>query len=74
MATQVHTEIRPVTPPILFPEPTAPRPKPAAKPKKKLIRRTDRDRSQITRRSFQAAFLLLNVWVGGIILFLGSSI
>ncbi len=69
MATQVHSEIRPITPSILFPEPAAPRPKPAAKTKKKLIRRTDRDRSQITRRSFQAAFLLLNVWIGSIFYF-----
>ncbi len=64
MASQVHTEIRPEIPPILFPAPVPPRPKPSAKPKKKLIRRTDRDRSQITRRSFQAAFLLLNLWIG----------
>ncbi|MFZ0797130.1 MAG: 4Fe-4S binding protein [Terriglobales bacterium] len=42
-----------------------PRPKPSAKPKKTLIRRVERDHSQITRRSFQAAFLLLNVWIGG---------
>ena len=39
------------------------------KPKKKLTRRTDRDYSQVTRRSFQAAFLLLNVWIGGIFYF-----
>jgi polyferredoxin len=32
--------------------------------KKKLLRRTDRDRSQLLRRGFQAAFLLLNVWIG----------
>lgn len=38
--------------------------KPAAKPKKKLIRRTDVDRSQLYRRSFQGAFLLLNLWLG----------
>ena len=40
--------------------------KPAAvgKPKKKLIRRTDVDRSQWYRRSFQGAFLLLNLWLG----------
>ena len=36
----------------------------ASKPKKKLVRRTDRDHSQITRRCFQIAFLLLNVWLG----------
>src|ERR1039458_4096467 len=69
MATQVHTEIRPVTPPIPFPASIEQRPKPAATPKKKLIRRTDRDRSQITRRGFQAAFLLLNLWIGGIFYF-----
>ena len=34
------------------------------KPKKKLIRRTDVDRSQIYRRSFQAAFFVLNLWLG----------
>jgi polyferredoxin len=36
----------------------------ASKSKKKLVRRTDRDYSQLTRRSFQAAFLLLNGWIG----------
>ena len=69
MATQLHTEIRSETPPNLFSEPAEPRPKPGAKPKKKLVRRTDRDRSQLTRRSFQAAFLLLNVWIGGVFYF-----
>src|SRR5208337_233475 len=69
MATQLHTEIRPEIPLGLFPEPVEPRPKPASKSKKKLIRRTDRDHSQITRRSFQAAFLLLNVWIGGVFYF-----
>ena len=34
------------------------------KAKKKLIRRMDRDYSQLLRRSYQAAFLLLNVWLG----------
>src|SRR5215469_887222 len=38
--------------------------KPVAKPKKKLIRRTEMDRSQVYRRRFQAAFLLLNLWLG----------
>jgi polyferredoxin len=36
---------------------------PAVKPKKKLIRRTDVDRSQLYRRGFQAAFVLLNLWL-----------
>ena len=35
-----------------------------AKPKKKLVRRTDRDYSQTARRIFQAAFLALNLWLG----------
>jgi polyferredoxin len=39
-------------------------PKPAAKIKKKLIRRSDVDRSQWYRRSFQGAFLALNLWLG----------
>jgi len=38
--------------------------KTTAKAKKKLIRRTDVDRSQVYRRSFQGAFLLLNVVLG----------
>jgi polyferredoxin len=39
--------------------------KPRSTPKKKLIRRTDRDYSQALRRGYQFAFLLLNVWLGG---------
>ena len=54
MATQAQIEI----------SPRIQTPKPALKAKKKLIRRTDRDRSQITRRIFQAAFLLLNLALG----------
>jgi len=38
----------------------------AAKTKKKLRRRIARDYSQLMRRSYQAAFLLLNIWLGGI--------
>ena len=77
MATPVHLEIHDVSPGL---PPTAaglePQPgvtsnsklnsPPTPKPKKKLIRRTDRDRSQILRRGFQGAFLLLNVWIGGL--------
>ncbi|MFI5102090.1 MAG: 4Fe-4S binding protein [Terriglobales bacterium] len=69
MATQVHTGIHLETPPIPLPPAVERRSQPAAKPRKQLIRRTDRDHSQITRRSFQAAFLLLNVWIGGIFYF-----
>jgi len=35
-----------------------------SKPRKKLLRRADVDRSQWYRRSFQGAFLLLNLWLG----------
>ena len=37
-----------------------------AKTKKKLIRRAGCDYSQLVRRSYQAAFLILNVWLGGV--------
>ena len=66
MATQLHNEI------------IAPRPDPAipglssaaseknpSVPKKKLIRRADRDYSQALRGGYQFAFLLMNVWLGG---------
>jgi len=39
------------------------------KAKKRLFRRTGRDYSQMVRRSYQAGFLLLNVWLGGIFYF-----
>jgi len=35
------------------------------RPKRKLIRRKERDCSQPLRKSFQIAFLLMNVWIGG---------
>jgi polyferredoxin len=57
------------TPPILqaqFPKQPAPAPSKTAKTKKKLIRRTDGNNSQLVRRSYQAFFLLLNVWLGGV--------
>lgn len=38
---------------------------PRSAPKKKLIRRTDRDYSQLLRRGYQFSFFLLNVWLGG---------
>jgi polyferredoxin len=69
MVTPAHTEIMPEVPPVPL---TASKPKtaaPPAKTKKKLIRRTDRDYSQLTRRSFQGAFLLLNVWIGSMFYF-----
>src|ERR1700690_920554 len=47
----------------------APAPKPDLVPKKKLVRRTDRDYSQLARRTFRAAFLPLNLWLGSIFYF-----
>lgn len=70
MATQLHTEIIPDLPPLLPPTPTPfPRKAAAPKPKKKFERRTERDYSQRLRRSFQIAFLLLNVGLGGMFYF-----
>jgi polyferredoxin len=69
MATQVHSEVVSEGPPRPLPAPVEAPPKPAAKAKKKLVRRTDRDYSQIMRRSFQGVFLLLNVWIGAIFYF-----
>ena len=37
---------------------------PTTKPKKKLIRRTEKDNSQAIRRAFQFVFVAINVWVG----------
>lgn len=39
---------------------------PPGKFKKKLVRRANRDYSQVWRRCYQAAFLALNIWLGGI--------
>ena len=44
---------------------TAAAPAKSTKVKKRLIRRTMQDHSQLVRRCYQGAFLLLNVWVGG---------
>ncbi|HVO79291.1 MAG TPA: 4Fe-4S binding protein [Terriglobales bacterium] len=65
MATQLHTEIIPELPPLLPPTPRPEIPKPIpGKPKKKLVRRAERDYSQAIRRSFQGGFLLLNLYLG----------
>ena len=64
MATHLHTEIVPEIPPSLLS--TASVTPKSAKPKKKLVRRTDRDYSQVVRRTYQALFLLMNVWIGGV--------
>jgi len=70
MATLPHNEIIPETPPGAFTATLPPATrrlahcKPQSTPKKKLIRRTDREYSQALRRGYQFAFLLLNVWLG----------
>ncbi len=67
MGTQLHTEI--VSQNSLVPPGSAAHGAPSRstpiRPKKKLIRRTDRDYSQRLRRIYQFAFLLMNVWLGG---------
>ncbi|HEY1272512.1 MAG TPA: 4Fe-4S binding protein [Terriglobales bacterium] len=64
MATQPYRELTPGIPPGLLQMPPS---KGTARPvKKKLVRRSGRDYSRPLRRSFQWAFLLLNVWIGGV--------
>ena len=53
MASQVHTEIRPEIPPILFPAPVPPRPKPSAKPNQHLL--TLKELDSDTRAFFSPA-------------------
>jgi len=59
----------PRLPEISLPRQAVVAPAKSAKTKKKLIRRTAQDHSQLVRRTFQAAFLLLNVWLGGVFYF-----
>ena len=66
MGTQLHTALLPEIPPdVLESKP----PKPVSKPKKKLVRRIGRDYSQLLRRSFQSAFLLMNLYLGTVFYF-----
>src|ERR1700746_3047896 len=63
MGTQLHTDLITQSDSILMtllPATTSV----SRKPKKKLIRRTDRDYSQSLRRCYTATFLILNVWLG----------
>lgn len=66
MATQLpsHLSVN-MPPPVVLQPPSQPMPR----TKKKLVRRTEADRSQIWRRSFQLAFLLLNVYLGAMFYF-----
>jgi polyferredoxin len=63
MATQLHNDLIAHQDSIFAMLPPVAK-TPAFKPKKKLIRRTDRDYSQKLRLGFQGAFLALNVWLG----------
>jgi polyferredoxin len=66
LATQPHTEaVRGLPPPLLALRTPVLDKVPGSRHKKKLIRRTDRDYSQTLRHSFQFAFLLLNLYLGG---------
>ena len=64
MATQVPAPgSASETPPVREAARNTP-PRRDGKPKKRLVRRTDVDRSQLYRQSFQAAYLLLNLLLG----------
>jgi polyferredoxin len=67
MATQLPDEIFQNLPPLLPPSPATAtyQSNSTVRSKKKFVRRTDRDYSQPLRRSVQWAFLLLNVYLGG---------
>src|SRR5581483_10587380 len=68
MATRLHTELVIDQTPELCPSPEnfeSTKHK-SMKPKKKLVRRADRDYSQALRRGYQLAFLIMNVWLGGL--------
>jgi polyferredoxin len=65
MATQVHHDPSGAPPLIIEPKRSR-RPATPPQPRKKLVRRVQRDYSQVLRRSYQFAFLLLNVWIGGV--------
>jgi polyferredoxin len=66
MATQLHNEVIAPPPSAVVANLNLSSSKPtSAVPKKKLIRRMERDYSQGLRRGYQLGFLLLNVWLGG---------
>ncbi len=67
MATQLTDEIFQNLPPLLppTPAPAAQKINSTVRAKKIFVRRTDRDYSQPLRRGAQWAFLLLNVYLGG---------
>lgn len=66
MATQpgIHTEATGRLLEMPRREPPVPQSSETRKPKKKLIKRTDVDRSQSIRRIVQWAFVAINLWIG----------
>lgn len=64
MGMQTYTEITSPGSPIVL-DPMSRLKSAPTRPKKKLIRRTDREYSQRLRRGYQFAFLLMNAWLGG---------
>lgn len=65
----MSTQVPFIPPPLVagthpLPAENVPVATPARKAKKKLVRRVAKDRSQLYRRSFQGAFLLLNLVIG----------
>ncbi len=62
MGLEIHSDMSATAPVVTIdPHPAQPAPR---KLKKKLVRRDARDYSQKIRHTLQAAFLLLNVWLG----------
>jgi polyferredoxin len=67
MASQLHPEIiADVTPLLPATRRPLPVPQQPAKPKKKFVKRTDKDYSQVLRRGFQLGFLLFNTYLGSV--------
>ena len=66
---QLHTKFAPETPPSLFPAPVRSQPKPVPSQRRNSFAALIATIRRSLRRSFQAAFLLLNVWIGGIFYF-----
>ena len=64
MGTQLHSEPTDIPATVLLSTRQQVHKLSRTRPRTKLVRRTDRDYSQTLRRSYQFAFLLLNLWLG----------
>jgi polyferredoxin len=64
MGTQLHSEPTDIPATVLISTRDQVHKLSRTRPRTKLVRRTDRDYSQTLRRSYQLAFLLLNLWLG----------